>query len=86
MVDIKRILMKTRVTVTLDPEVHRLAKQVARKKHTTVSGLIESLLQTEITPKQRSIVSGMVGSASLRAPASGSDPQYDALLSKYVRG
>jgi len=79
------ILMKTRVTVTMDPEIHRLAKQVARKKRTTVSGLIESLLQTETTPKKSSIVSGMVGSASLRAPAPGSDPRYDALRAKYGR-
>ena len=45
------MLMKTRVTITLDPEVHRLAKQKARRKHTTVSGLIESLLQSA-TSKQ----------------------------------
>ena len=43
--------MKTRVTITLDSEVHRLAKQKARRKHTTVSGLIESLLQSA-TSKQ----------------------------------
>lgn len=77
--------MKTRVTVTMDPEIHQLAKQAARKKRTTVSGLIESLLQTETAPKKSSIVSGMVGCASLRAPAEGGDPRYDALRAKYVR-
>lgn len=85
MIAAKCILMKTRVTVTLDPEVHRLAKQVARKKHTTVSGLIESLLQTETASKKSSIVSDMVGCASLRAPVPSIDARYDALRAKYVR-
>ncbi len=77
--------MKTRVTITLDPEIHRLAKQIARKKHTTVSGLIESLLQTEAVPKQKGIVASMVGIASLRSPAPGTDPLYDALQAKHLR-
>ncbi|GAA5130748.1 hypothetical protein JIN84_05100 [Luteolibacter yonseiensis] len=78
--------MKTRVTVTMDPEIHRLAKQAARKRRTTVSGLIEALLQAEAAPKKGSIVSGMVGMAGLRVPAPGSDPLHEALQAKYVRG
>jgi hypothetical protein len=78
--------MKSRVTITLDPEVHRLAKQTARKKHTTVSGLIESLLQSESAPKNGGIVASMVGSASLRSPEPGTDPLYDALKAKHLRG
>lgn len=77
--------MKTRVTITLDPEVHRRAKQAARKKHTTVSGLIETLLQAESAPRKRSIVAEMTGIASLREPTPGTDPRYDALKGKYVR-
>jgi hypothetical protein len=78
--------MKTRVTITLDPEVHRQAKKTARKKHTTVSGLIESLLQAESAPvKRKGIVASMVGSASLRTPAPGTDPLHDALAAKYLR-
>jgi predicted transcriptional regulator len=77
--------MKTRVTITLDPEVHRRAKQVARKKHTTVSGLIETLLQAEATPKKSSLVAEMTGIARLREPAPGTDPRYDALKAKYIR-
>ena len=77
--------MKSRVTITLDPEVHRLAKQTARKKQTTVSGLIESLLQSESAPKKAGIVASMVGSASLRSPAPGTDPLYDALKAKHLR-
>jgi len=42
--------MKARATITLDPEIHRLARQTARKKNTTVSGLIESLLKSDALP------------------------------------
>lgn len=77
--------MKTRVTITLDPEVHRLAKQKARKKHTTVSALIESLLQSETTSKSDDLVAGMTGIASLRTPPPASDPLFDALKAKYIR-
>ncbi|MGL4398935.1 MAG: DUF6364 family protein [Luteolibacter sp.] len=77
--------MKLRVTLTLDPEVHRLAKQTAGKKHTTVSGLIESLLQSDSTPKKGGIVASMVGSASLRSSVPDTDPFYDALKAKHLR-
>ena len=77
--------MKTRVTITLDPDVHRLAKQAARKKHTTVSGLIESLLQAQTAVPKGDLVSGMTGIGSLRAPAPGTDPLYDSLSAKYIR-
>ena len=77
--------MKTRVTITLDPEVHRLAKQTARRRKTTVSGLIASLVKAEAKPTKRGIVAGMVGSASLREPAPGSDPLFEALVKKHLR-
>ncbi len=77
--------MKTRVTITLDPEVHRLAKQKARKKHTTVSGLIESLLQSATSTKDDDWVASMTGIASLRKSAPGADPLFDALTAKYIR-
>ena len=79
------MLMKTRVTITLDPEVHRLAKQKARRKHTTVSGLIESLLQSATSTKDDDWVAGMMGITSLRDSAPGADPLYDALTAKYIR-
>ncbi len=78
--------MKARVTITLDPEVHRLAKQTARRKRTTVSGLIESMLQSESASKKAGIVASMVGSATLRSPVPGTDPLYDALEAKHLRG
>jgi predicted transcriptional regulator len=77
--------MKTRVTITLDPEVHRRAKKAAEKRHTTVSGLIEALLQSVSAPKKKSAVAEMTGIASLREPAPGTDPRYDGLKAKYLR-
>jgi hypothetical protein len=77
--------MKTRVTITLDPEVHRLAKQTARQRKTTVSGLIASLVQAESRSPKRGIVSGMIGSASLREPDPGGDPLFETLSRKYLR-
>ena len=77
--------MKTRVTITLDPEVHRLAIQTARQRKTTVSGLIASLVQAESHAQKRGIVAGMIGSASLREPAPGADPLFETLSRKYLR-
>ncbi|MDD5200493.1 MAG: DUF6364 family protein [Terrimicrobiaceae bacterium] len=76
--------MKTRVTITLDPAAHQRAKRTARARKTSVSGLIESLLQSAAAPGSSSLVDQMTGSASLRFSAEGSDPLYDALHSKYL--
>lgn len=38
-------MVKTRVTVTLDPRVIRRAKSVARARNTNLSALIEDLLE-----------------------------------------
>lgn len=78
--------MKTRVTITLEPEVHRLAKKAARRRRTTVSGLFASLVEAEEAARSKgNIVAAMVGSARLREPAPGSDPLHEALRSKYLR-
>lgn len=60
--------MKTRVTITLDPEVHARARPIARARRTTVSGLIEALLRSpEAAGTGRSSpVDEMLGSAELR--------------------
>lgn len=39
--------MKTRMTLTIEPEVSHRAKAVARAKGTSLSGLVESLLARE---------------------------------------
>lgn len=76
--------MKTRVTITLDPDTHRRAKRTAAARHTTVSGLIDSLLQAADAPPPSSLVEEMIGSAKLLDLAPGADPLYDALKSKYL--
>jgi hypothetical protein len=77
--------MKSRITITLDPEVHRLAKQRAIRRKTTVSGLIESLLQSETSVKKANLVRSMIGSARLRVSDVGKDALHDALRAKYLR-
>ena len=57
----------------------------ARKRKATVSGLIESLRQSETVRPNGGIVAGMAGTASLRSPSPGTDPLYDVLQAKYVR-
>lgn len=81
----KYLLIKSRITITLDPEVHRLAKQRAVKRKTTVSGLIESLLQSETSVTKKDLVHSMIGSASLRIAEPGKDFLHDALRAKYLR-
>ncbi len=76
--------MKTRVTITLDPDIHRLAKQRARKKHSSASGLIESLSQSEGRSRNSDIVASMTGSASLRVPSPKTDPLYDTLKALFM--
>jgi hypothetical protein len=77
--------MKTRITITIDPETHRPAKTAARSQKTSVSGLIESLLRSAAPPPSRSLVDRLIGSASLRAPEAGTDSLYDALSVKYLK-
>ena len=76
--------MKTRVTITLDPAIHQRAKRTARARKTSVSGLIETLLESAELPAKTSLVDRMTGSASLRSPAVGNDPLYDALAAKHL--
>lgn len=76
--------MKTRVTITLDPEVHNRAKQVARAKRTTVSGMIEAYLRSSAVRKTGSLVDKMIGSAKLRTVKRGRDPLFDALYDRHI--
>jgi hypothetical protein len=81
----RKMPMKSRTIITLDPAVHRLAKQNAHKKHPTVSGLMESLLQSDSPSEKGGVIASMVGSASLRSSAPDTDSFYDALKAKYLR-
>lgn len=78
--------MKSRVTITLDPVVHARAKQTARERRTTVSGLIESFLRSPAAAARasRSPVDEMLGSAELRKVEPGTDPLFDALQSRHI--
>lgn len=80
--------MKSRITITLDPKVHELARKTAKRRDTTVSGLIEGLLREEGGHARRGLVEKMTGSASLREPAKGngdSERLRKALQAKYIR-
>ena len=78
--------MKSRVTITLDPVVHARAKQTARERRTTVSGLIESFLRSPAGAARagRSLVDDMLGSAELRKVEPGTDPLFDALHARHI--
>jgi len=77
--------MKTRVTITLDPATHQRAKRTARARKTSVSGLIGTLLESAAASTAPSVVDQMTGSATLRSPAVGTDPLYEALASKHLK-
>jgi len=78
--------MKTRITITLDPGVHRRAKQTARKRKTTVSGLIESLLEDARGGQKKGLlVAKMKGACELREPSAGADPLYEALKARHLQ-
>lgn len=77
--------MKTRVTITLDPDVHAHAKQVARVRRTTVSGLIEAFFRSQQSAGGRaSLVDDMLGSAKLRKVKPGAEPLHDALYTRHI--
>lgn len=79
--------MKSRVTITLDPDVHARAKLAARERRTTVSGLIESFLRSPAAAPARagpSLVDQMLGSGELRSVPAGVDPLFDALHARHI--
>lgn len=77
--------MKTRVTVTLDPQVIHHAKSVARARNTNLSALIESLLAQTIevgAAKPVRFSQKWAGKFSLRE-SDGSDPLLDAMKARF---
>jgi hypothetical protein len=77
--------MKTRVTITLDPEIHAHAKRTARARRTTVSGLIEKFLSSpDAAGKDSSLVDEMLGCGELRAVKRGNDVLYDELRQRFI--
>lgn len=76
--------MKTRVTITLDSDVHAQAKRVARARRTTVSGMIEDYLRRPDRESGDLLVDRMIGSAELKPIVRGLDPIHDALYARYI--
>ena len=82
---LRSIRTKTRVTITLDPEVHARAKAAARARRTTVSGLIKAFLRSpDAAGSGGSLVDEMLGCAELRNVEPGRDPLYDALHARHI--
>ena len=77
--------MKTRFTITLEPEAHQRAKRAASARKTSVSGLIESLLQSVRAVETPSVVDRMMGAAVLRDSGDAPDPRMNALRAKYLK-
>jgi hypothetical protein len=76
--------MKTRISLTIDPEVHRSAKRLARTRGTSVSGLVESLLGQQVLAESPSVVEQLIGSAALRVVREGMDARHEHLRRKYL--
>ena len=76
--------MKTRVTITIDPKLHGRAKRLAKVRHTSVSGLIESYLRDQPDPKG-SVVDQMIGSSKLKPGGKRKDPRRQELERKYLK-
>lgn len=78
-------IVKTRVTITLDPKVIRKAKAVARLRHTNLSSLIEDLLIQTTRRGTRShagFAKRWTGRFDLRH-SEGDDALLDALKQRY---
>ena len=83
--------MKTRITLTIDPRVSHRAKQLARQRNTSVSGLVEQFLR-EATMGESEADAQEKGSPSFSERWAGkvrlatkSDPRFRRLKSKYKR-
>jgi hypothetical protein len=75
--------MKTKATISINPDTLSEARKLAKQKKTSVSGLIEVLLN-EAVVSMDDPVKDLIGSAELNAALSG-DPLYKKLTEKYVR-
>jgi hypothetical protein len=76
--------MKTRATLTLEPDLHQKAKRLARLRQTSVSGLFESYLRAERLDEP-SRVDALIGSARLKEAVDGPDPRQRRLTEKYLK-
>jgi len=78
--------MKIRITLTVDPDIARKAKQIAHARRTSVSALIEDLLRaTSISPRKKHMwfADKWTGKLRLRTRAK-PDPRFESLKKRYV--
>jgi len=77
--------MKSRITLTMDPEIARKAKRIAHARRTNVSALIEDLVRSasvaDSKPRE-DFVGKWKGKLRLRKPAA-PDPLFNALKKRY---
>ena len=77
--------MKSRITLTMDPDVAKRAKKIAHARRTNVSALIEDLVRNASVTAARhepSFAEKWTGKLHLRKPKS-ADPKLDALKKRY---
>lgn len=77
--------VKRRVTLTIDPQLVRHAKQIAHERKTSVSALIEELIRSASRPSEReapTFAQKWVGQFTVRRP-SRLDPRLEALTARY---
>jgi len=78
-------IMKSRVTLTLDPKAVRKAKSLAHYRKLSMSGLVEDLVLTANSPTEgnsSTFVEKWAGSLKLNRSRS-KQPRYQALKKKY---
>jgi len=76
--------MKSRVTLTIDPEIAGRAKKIAHARKTSVSALVEDLIRrTPVSPKlEQDFVEKWAGKLRLRRP-SNTEPRFEYLKKRY---
>ena len=76
--------MKTRMTLTIEPEISHRAKAFARSKGTSLSGLVESLLAREagIVTSEKNISFGKKWAGRLQLAAK-NEARFDSLKERY---
>ena len=82
---VKMHTMKSRITLTMDPEISKRAKKIAHSRRTSVSALIEDLVRhTPISAKKAEVpfVQKWAGKFRLRH-SSTPDPRLEALKKRY---
>jgi hypothetical protein len=74
--------MKTRITLSVDPAVHALAKRLAHARHTTVSGLFTTLVSGQEAMSFDEFAKKWAGKGVLRERPG--DARYEYLKRKYL--